>query len=33
MYSVDLSSGTARSLGRLGRGSTLTGLAFAPRGV
>jgi hypothetical protein len=33
LYSVDLSSGRARLLGKVGRGSTLTGLAVAPRGV
>jgi len=33
LYSVDLSIGRARLLGKVGRGSTLTGLAVAPRGV
>ena len=33
LYSVDLGSGRARSLGRVGGGLTLTGLAIAPRGV
>jgi hypothetical protein len=33
LYSVDLSTGRARLLGKVGRGSTLTGLAIAPRGV
>jgi len=33
LYAIDLSSGRARLVGKLGRGSTLTGLAFAPRGV
>lgn len=33
VYSVDLSTGRARLLGKVGRGSTLTGLAVAPRGV
>jgi len=33
VYAVDLESGKARVIGKLGRGSTLTGLAVAPRGV
>jgi hypothetical protein len=33
LYTIDLSSGKARLVGKLGRGSRLTGLAFAPRGV
>jgi Domain of unknown function (DUF4394) len=33
LYSVDLSTGRLRLLGKVGRGSTLTGLAVAPRGV
>ena len=33
LYSVDLGSGRARSLGRIGGGLTVTGLAIAPRGV
>ena len=32
LYAIDLSSGKARLVGKLGRGSTLTGLAFAPVG-
>ncbi|GAA4453613.1 DUF4394 domain-containing protein [Phytohabitans houttuyneae] len=33
IYAIDLQSGKARLIGKLGRGSTLTGLAVAPRGV
>lgn len=33
IYSIDLSTGRANLLGKVGRGSTLTGLAIAPRGV
>ncbi|MDQ7907086.1 DUF4394 domain-containing protein [Phytohabitans sp. ZYX-F-186] len=33
IYAIDLRSGKARLIGKLGRGSILTGLAVAPRGV
>ncbi|GIE95254.1 DUF4394 domain-containing protein [Paractinoplanes rishiriensis] len=33
LYTIDLTTGRADSLGRLGRGSTLTALTAAPRGV
>jgi hypothetical protein len=33
IYSIDLSTGRANLLGKVGRGSALTGLAIAPRGV
>ncbi|MGN9907984.1 DUF4394 domain-containing protein [Phytohabitans sp. LJ34] len=33
IYAIDLGSGKARLIGKLGRGSTLTTLAVAPRGV
>jgi hypothetical protein len=33
IYAVDLNTGAARLVGKLGRGRTLTGLAVGPRGV
>jgi len=33
IYAIDLQSGKARLIGKLGRGSTLTSLAVAPRGI
>jgi hypothetical protein len=33
IYAIDLKSGKARVIGKVGRGSTLTSLAVAPRGI
>jgi hypothetical protein len=33
LYTIDLTTGRARPMGKLGRGSTLTALAAAPRGA
>jgi 6-phosphogluconolactonase (cycloisomerase 2 family) len=33
IYSIDLTTGKAKVIGKVGRGSILTGLAVAPRGV